>query len=229
MNLFKKLFKRKRSKKNIFDESSMIDINPLDKHRINLSIQGKNNVIKIKSLSEKMLCAIDISIYGDNCSVEIDENFYSTYGVHILLGVNHKNYGKINDSHLKIGKNTTIEGARIITFNSKNTISVGDDCMLAENVMLYNTDSHPIYDKETGKILNYVKDMTIGNHCWLGMNVKLLKNTSIADNTIVGADAVVTKNFNEPNCILAGVPARIVRKNVDWKRSDIKWINGEEC
>ena len=95
--------------------------------------------------------------------------------------------------------------------------------------MLYNTDSHPIYDKETGKILNYVKDMTIGNHCWLGMNVKLLKNTSIADNTIVGADAVVTKNFNEPNCILAGVPARIVRKNVDWKRSDIKWINGEEC
>lgn len=186
MNLFKKLFKRKRSPKNIFDKSSIIDVNPMDKHRINLNIQGKNNVIKIKSLSEKMLCTIDISIYGDNCSVEIDENFYSTYGVHILLGVNHKNYGKINDTHLKIGKNTTIEGARIITFNSKNTISVGDDCMLSENVMLYNTDSHPIYDKETGKILNYVKDMTIGNHCWLGMNVKLLKNTSIADNTIVG-------------------------------------------
>lgn len=27
--------------------------------------------------------------------------------------------------------------------------------MLSENIMLYNTDSHPIYDKSTGKIINY--------------------------------------------------------------------------
>lgn len=227
MSFFKNIFKLK--KKQEFDSSNIIDINSSALHKVNLNIHGKNNKIEIKNLSEEILSKIEISIYGDNCSVFIDENFYTSYGIHILLGLNHKNYAKINNTHLKIGKNTSIEGARIITFNSNNTITVGDECMLSENVMLYNTDSHPIYNKETGKIINYVHDMTIGNHCWLGMNVKILKNSFIADNCIVGADSVITKKFTESNCILAGVPAKVGRKNIDWKRSDIQWVNGEIC
>ena len=231
MSFLKNIFKSKRKKKTKleFDSSNIIDINPLDLNKVNLNIQGKNNKIEIKNFSEEMLSKIEISIYGDNCSVFIDENFYISYGVHILLGLNHKNYAKINNTHLKIGKNTTIESARIITFNSNNTISVGDECMLSENVMLHNTDSHPIYNKETGEIINYVHDMTIGNSCWLGMNVKILKNSFIADNCIIGADSIITKKFTEQNCILAGVPAKVVRRNIDWKRSDIKWVNGEIC
>lgn len=230
MSFLKKIFHKKKQEPNrVADDSTVIHIHPEDSHKIWLNVQGKNNVINIGKLSPKIVGDIHISVYGDNCSVNIGDRFFTCYGVHILLGLNHENYGKITASHLKIGNNTSIEGARIITFNSHNTISVGDECMLSENIMLYNTDSHPIYDKSTGKIINYVKDMTIGRHCWLGMNVKMLKNTALPDNTIVGAQAVITKSFTQPNCIIAGMPARVVKQNVEWKRSDIRWVKGEEC
>lgn len=232
MKFFQKVidhFFKKKKHKSCIDTSCIIDINPLDLKKVRLNVQGKNNVIKIGSLSEKMFSIIDISIYGDNCSVYIDDNFYTSYGIHILLGLNHQNYGKIENTHLKIGKDTSIESARIVTFNSNCSISIGNECMLSENIMLYNTDSHPIYNKGTGKIINYVKNLTIGDHCWLGMNVKILKNVSIADGCIVGAEAVVTKSILESNCIIAGIPARIVKKGVDWKKSDKNWIKGVVC
>ena len=157
MSFLKKIFHKKKQEPNrVADDSTVIHIHPEDSHKIWLNVQGKNNVINIGKLSPKIVGDIHISVYGDNCSVNIGDGFFTCYGVHILLGLNHENYGKITASHLKIGNNTSMEGARIITFNSHNTISVGDECMLSENIMLYNTDSHPIYDKSTGKIINYV-------------------------------------------------------------------------
>lgn len=43
---------------------------------------------------------------------------------------------------------------------------------------------------------------------YLGAGSKLLIGVNLADNIIVGANAVVTKSFNEPNIVLAGIPAR---------------------
>lgn len=221
---------REKSREEITEESSCrVDIHPQDRDKVRLHIAGSHNTVRIGKLSEQMHSFIDISIYGDCCSVVIDDNFYTTSGVHILLGLDHHNYGKIEHSSLHIGKDTTMESARIITFNSHAAIVVGSDCMFSENVMLYNTDSHPIYDRYSGEIMNYVGNMTIGDHCWLGMNVKILKNVSLAEGCIVGAEALVTGNITEKYCILAGVPARVIKRNVAWKRSDRRWIRGRVC
>ena len=97
--------------------------------------------------------------------------------------------------------------------------------MLSENVILYNTDGHPIYENDSKKLINRVENLTIGDHCWLGMNSRILKGTFISNGTIIGADAVVTgKHFTE-NCCLAGNPAKIVKENICWKRSDYNWID----
>lgn len=230
IKIIQKIIDKLRGKKkkiaNNLDISNIININPADINKIRLQITGKNNIITIGRLSEKMLSEIDISICGDNCSVCIGDNFYTSQGTHILLGCNHENYGKIKDTHLTIGTNTTIEGARIITFNSHSTISIGNDCMFSEHITIYNTDSHPIYDITNGKIINYVKNITIGNHCWVGMDVKIMKNTSIADNCIIGAGAIVTSPITQANSIAAGIPAKIVKENTTWKRSDKNWIQG---
>ena len=66
--------------------------------------------------------------------------------------------------------------------------------------------------------------MKIGNHCWLGANVTILKNTHLGDNTIVGWGSVVNRKcyshhaYSTPpmNCILAGNPAGIVKTNANW-------------
>ena len=52
----------------------------------------------------------------------------------------------------------------------------------------------------------------IGDNIWLGANSVILPGVEIGDHTVVAANAVVNRSFKEGNCILAGVPAKIVKK-----------------
>ena len=51
--------------------------------------------------------------------------------------------------------------------------------------------------------------------------MKIGKNVSIADNSIVGWGSIVTRRFDEPNVVIAGIPARIVKRGIDWDRKSI--------
>lgn len=55
------------------------------------------------------------------------------------------------------------------------------------------------------------KDIVIGKNCWLGAQSVLLPGVTLGDHTIVGAGAVVTKSFEQGSCVLAGVPANIIK------------------
>ena len=56
--------------------------------------------------------------------------------------------------------------------------------------------------------VNVSESVVCGGGIYLGAGSKLLIGVNLADNIIVGANAVVTKSFNEPNIVLAGIPAR---------------------
>lgn len=47
------------------------------------------------------------------------------------------------------------------------------------------------------------------------------KNAEIADGCIVGAETVVAKVFDEPDCAIAGNPAKIVKRGITWDRATI--------
>jgi UDP-3-O-[3-hydroxymyristoyl] glucosamine N-acyltransferase len=53
----------------------------------------------------------------------------------------------------------------------------------------------------------------VGNRCFLGSACVISSSVKIADYTIVGAGAVVNKNIEEEFCTLAGVPAKVIKKN----------------
>lgn len=57
------------------------------------------------------------------------------------------------------------------------------------------------------------KPVVIGKNCWIGMNSIILPGVILGDNTIVGAGSVVTKSFEDGAVIIAGNPAKIIRKN----------------
>jgi len=46
------------------------------------------------------------------------------------------------------------------------------------------------------------------------MDVKINKNTKISDDSIVGWGSIVTKKFEDKNIIIAGTPAKIVKRNI---------------
>lgn len=52
---------------------------------------------------------------------------------------------------------------------------------------------------------------TIGNNVWIGPGVKIYGKITIADDIVIGANAVVNKSFLQKNVTIAGVPAKVVK------------------
>mgnify|MGYP000010174995 CR=1 FL=1 len=59
----------------------------------------------------------------------------------------------------------------------------------------------------------------IGNNVWIGPGAKLFGDIKIADNIMIGANSVVNRSILESDVTVAGVPAKIVKKQANpWKR-----------
>ena len=69
-------------------------------------------------------------------------------------------------------------------------------------------------DRQTYNEVRYADSeghyVCIGNDVWIGTDVKLCGGVTIGDGAIVAAGAVVTKDVPE-DCLVAGVPARVVK------------------
>lgn len=61
-------------------------------------------------------------------------------------------------------------------------------------------------------------EVVIGNNVWIGDKATILSGVHIGDNVIVAANAVVTKEVPS-NCVVAGVPANIIKKLEDTCRN----------
>lgn len=174
-----------------------------------IHISGDNNKILIGK--ESMLTDTYIHIVGNNNVIKIGER--------VAIGKcdlwREDNYGKIY-----IGNNTTIISGHIACTENYGEINIGEDCMFSHNVTFRNGDSHSIIDNQSNNRINYAKNIYIGDQVWIGENSCILKGVTIKNECIIATNAVVTKS-SESNCILAGNPASIKKKNITWVRERI--------
>ena len=63
-------------------------------------------------------------------------------------------------------------------------------------------------------------DTVIGNDVWIGQNAVILPGVHIGDGAIIGANSVVGSNV-EPYTLVAGNPARVIRKRFDDELIDL--------
>ena len=110
-----------------------------------------------------------------------------------------------NIRKIYVGVNSTVarqgcylQGAGIIRF--------GDYVQLAPNVGVLSAN-HDLYDQRKYN----VEPIVIGDYSWIGMNSVITAGVTLGPRTIVAAGAVVTKSFPDGYCVLAGVPARVVK------------------
>lgn len=54
----------------------------------------------------------------------------------------------------------------------------------------------------------------IGNNVYIGPGAIIFGDIEIADNCSIGANATVNKSVIEPNCVVAGTPAKVLKRNV---------------
>lgn len=159
---------------------------------------------------------VQIEIYGDNNKVEIDPSVKKWDG-RIVIG----NPGTNTPTHnclVRIGKNSDSNGVWIDLLEDNSAVIIGNNCMLSWNIHIFASDSHTIYDAKTKKLLNWGKEIIIGDNVWVAMDCTVLKNSLIAKNCVVGASAVVAGKFTEENCVIAGNPAKVVKRGVAWDR-----------
>ena len=95
-------------------------------------------------------------------------------------------------------------------------ISFGKDCLLSWDILIMDTDEHPIYNQE-GIRTNPDKPILVGNHVWIGCKCTLLKGTEIPNNTVVAAGTLLTSAFSGKNQIVGGNPPTILKNNVRWE------------
>lgn len=99
---------------------------------------------------------------------------------------------------------------------SANSIKIGDDCSLGWNVQINTNDGHAI--RHNDKKVTTSAPITIGNHVWLTSNTIITKGITIPNGCIVAQGAVVTKTIQEPNVLVGGIPAKVLRANVEWEK-----------
>lgn len=122
------------------------------------------------------------------------------------------------DASVTVGPNTYFSPDTMLVSMCK--VSIGADCAIGWGVQILDADFHAhgqIDELGERDAAEYVAPVTIGNHVWIGSHAKIYKGVSIADGCIVAGNATVTRSVAEPNSLIAGSPARVIRKNVEWK------------
>lgn len=133
-----------------------------------------------------------------------------------------------NGGMVEIGDDFSCWGVNLRLQEKGSKITIGDDCMFSNDIVIYASDIHAILDLETGKVINRAKPVVINDHVWVGRNVSILKGVSLPENTIVGMGSVVTKSFSHGNISIAGNPAHIIKTNISWTRKHVDCYNETE-
>lgn len=175
--------------------------------RTSLQVRGQNNRIVMKNGASVRYT--QISIEGDNNEVVLD-------GCLAMIGLLIKG----NGCRCSVGRGAHLdESSNIYLMGQNNHVEIGRDCMFAEHVEIWATDTHPITDLE-GRVLNPSQPVVVEDHVWLGKHVNVMKGVTIGHHAVVGLGSVVTKDI-PPHSIAAGNPARVVRTGVDWQMDHI--------
>lgn len=102
-----------------------------------------------------------------------------------------------------IGDRTRIQSHSFVC----EMVTIGDDCVVAHGVMFIN-DLFAIGGPARGDKTQW-RSTRVGNRVSIGSNATVLP-VVIADDVVIGAGAVVTKDITQPG-IYAGNPARKIR------------------
>lgn len=150
---------------------------------------------------------------GDHCTIKSSflSNLVGLYSRTIIVT-------RSPGAYIHIGDHVGISGA---TIYARAGVTIGDNTAIGGNVKILDNDFHPIEFEERNKLLEDphggsselipAKPIMIGKNCFIGCNAIILKGTVLGDGSVVGAGAVVAGIF-ESNSVIAGNPARVIRK-----------------
>lgn len=158
----------------------------------------KLNTNKLKKSKAEMLFKM-----GEKSIFKINGNFNFYYHCDVSI---------FNEGMLTVGSGYANSGTHI---RCSHSITIGNKVAIAHNVVIMDSDFHTITYTDSTENIKYAP-VIIGDRVWIGRESIILKGVTIGDGAIIAAHSVVTKNV-PPNCIVAGNPAKIIKRNILWR------------
>lgn len=136
----------------------------------------------------------------EDAQLIVNGRFQFMYGADVIL---------FKNSKLQLGKNSFINsGCKI---RCHKCITIGDDCAISHDFTIMDSNAHFLNgDDGTSPVV-------IGSNVWIGTRVTVLSGVHIGDGAVIAAGAVVTKDV-PPRCVVGGVPARVIKNDVTWRK-----------
>ncbi|MTD57122.1 acyltransferase [Amycolatopsis sp. RM579] len=112
--------------------------------------------------------------------------------------------------NLEIGRRTFLNAE--CYFEPVAPIRIGEACQFGPQAMIITSHHPTLPDGRVSRVAEG-RQVRIGDRVWVGARAQILPGVHIADDVVIAAGAVVTRDCPEPG-VYAGVPARLVRKTV---------------
>uniref|UniRef100_A0A7C4AHV3 Acyltransferase n=1 Tax=Fundidesulfovibrio putealis TaxID=270496 RepID=A0A7C4AHV3_9BACT len=131
-------------------------------------------------------------------------------------------------AHLACGDATVYLGGAVrsihrVSVHARNggLVFMAADCLIASGVQVMTDDMHTLIDVASNRRINtYGGRIIVREHVWIGLEALVMGGADIGADCVVGARSLVKRAF-PAGCLIAGVPARIVRRGVTWDERDI--------
>lgn len=130
-------------------------------------------------------------LFGSHFSVGRGTTFRRFFNVYLEIGAS-----------IKIGNECFFNHG--CSINCLQEITIGDGCIFGENVKIYD-HNHKFTDTEV-KIRDQgytTESVHIGNRCWFGSNVIVLKGACIGDNCVIGAGCIISQEIPDNSIVTA--------------------------
>lgn len=128
------------------------------------------------------------------------------YNKHFTTRVLHPQGLTIEHDCLRVRRSLAVSGGCYI--NAADGLWIGKGTIWAPNITLMS-QTHDMLNLDHAPPTAGIR---IGRDSWIGFGAVILPGVTLGDRTVVGANAVVTTSFPEGNAVIAGAPARLVRR-----------------
>ena len=169
-------------------------------------INGKNNVVSIEKTVR--YSNLRIVIKGNDNKISI--------GSHCLFMGYTSIYIEGDGNIVTIGSNLIAQPNLTLVLAEGTRLNIQNDCLFARDVKIRTSDQHGIYSSDNLRI-NPAKSVEIGKHVWIGAGSIINKGACIGNDSVIGMHSMVTKDIPN-NCVAAGIPACIIKKDIHWSR-----------
>jgi len=159
---------------------------------------------------------------GPRLELEIGKTGRLRFGRFVWIG--HGSKIRCHEGEVEIGQKTVM--GQECTISAYQRVRIGEQCVIADRAMFIDFD-HGVVEVERPIRLQgiYKRDVEVGSNVWIGYGACILRGVHVGDNSIVGTNAVVTKDV-PANAVVAGIPARIIRMREAPR--DLRWTDPVE-